>query len=72
LEAFGSGTAAVISPVGVLSYKDREIPINNKKLGELAQKLYTYLTRYQWGLEEDVFGWRERIDQLQLETITNP
>jgi branched-chain amino acid aminotransferase len=72
VEAFGTGTAAVISPVGVLSYREKEIAINNKKLGELAQRLYTYLTRYQWGEEEDVFGWRERIDQIDLEQLTNP
>jgi branched-chain amino acid aminotransferase len=72
IEAFGSGTAAVISPVGLLCYQEREIAINDRKVGELAQRLYTYLIRYQWGEEEDSFGWRERIDQLDLEQLTNP
>jgi len=72
IEAFGTGTAAVIAPVGSLSYKEQEIAISDKKLGDLAQRLYTYLTRYQWGEEEDIFGWRERIDQLDLDQLTNP
>lgn len=71
LEAFGTGTAAVISPVGVLSHKGRETQINNNKTGELAQRLYTYLTRLQHGEEEDVFGWIERIDGLDLEKLAN-
>jgi len=72
VEAFGSGTAAVISPVGVLTYKEKEVPVNNRKVGELSQKLYTYLTRYQWGEEEDIFDWRERIDQLDIERLAQP
>jgi branched-chain amino acid aminotransferase len=72
LEIFGSGTAAVISPVGVLSYKGVETVIGDNRTGELAQRLYDYLTRYQWGLEEDVFGWRERIDELDLEQLARP
>ena len=63
-EAFGSGTAAVISPVGLLSYKGREVTINDNKTGEFSQKVYDYLTRLQRGYEEDKFGWVERIDQL--------
>ncbi len=63
-EAFGTGTAAVISPVGLLSYKGKEISINDNKTGEFSQKIYDYLTRLQRGYEEDKFGWVERIDQL--------
>lgn len=68
-EAFGTGTAAVISPVGVLSHKGKEVVINNNRTGELAQKLYDYLTKVQRGLIEDEFGWTERIDGLELEEI---
>ena len=39
-EVFGSGTAAVISPVGTLRYEDREIVINNNEPGKITQKLY--------------------------------
>ncbi|HEY3353930.1 MAG TPA: branched-chain amino acid aminotransferase [Polyangia bacterium] len=71
LEAFGSGTAAVIAPVGVLSYKGKEVTINDNRTGELAQKLYTFLTRLQRGLEEDTFGWVERIDQLDVDELAS-
>ena len=56
-EAFGTGTAAVISPVGQLYYKGEEIVINDFKTGELTQKLYDTLTGIQWGRLEDKYGW---------------
>ena len=56
-EAFGTGTAAVISPVGQLYYKGEEIVINDFKTGELTQKLYDTLTGIQWGRLEDQYGW---------------
>lgn len=56
-EAFGTGTAAVISPVGQLYYKGDEVVINNFKTGELTQKLYDTLTSIQWGKLPDKFGW---------------
>jgi len=56
-EAFGTGTAAVISPIGELNYKgDIEI-VNNFKTGELTAKLYNELTQIQWGKKEDPYGW---------------
>ncbi len=60
-EAFGIGTAAVIAPVGALSYKDREYMINDFKIGSLAQKLYDELTGIQWGKKPDNYGWTENI-----------
>jgi branched-chain amino acid aminotransferase len=71
LEAFGTGTAAVISPVGVLSYKGREVTINNNQTGELSRRLYDYLGKLQHGEEPDKFGWVERIDKLDLEALAN-
>lgn len=68
-EGFGTGTAAVISPVGMLGYKGRDFLINNNKTGPVAQRLYDYLTRLQHGEEEDIFGWVERIDQLSIEEL---
>lgn len=56
-EAWGTGTAAVISPIGVLNYKGEIIKVNNEKIGELTQKLYDYLTGIQVGKIADPFGW---------------
>ncbi|HHT86968.1 MAG TPA: branched-chain amino acid aminotransferase [Clostridiales bacterium] len=56
-EAFGTGTAAVISPVGMLAYKDEQIIINNRKIGELSMTLYNTLTGIQRGRIKDKFGW---------------
>ncbi len=56
-EVFGSGTAAVISPVGELKYNDKIMTINQGKIGELSQKLYDELTAIQWGKTKDNFGW---------------
>ena len=60
-EAFGTGTAAVVSPVGELLYKDDSVTINNFKTGELTQKLYDYLTGIQWGEVEDKYGWTVEV-----------
>ena len=56
-EAFGTGTAAVISPVGELKYGDKVMVLNNGEIGEISQKLYDTLTGIQWGKVEDKFGW---------------
>ncbi len=56
-EAFGSGTAAVVSPIGSLIYKDKEYVVNGGKIGKLTQHLYDTLTSIQWGKAEDKFGW---------------
>ncbi len=56
-ECFGTGTAAVISPVGKLRYKDDVFEINNNEIGEVSQKLYDTITGIQWGKCEDEFNW---------------
>ena len=56
-ECFGTGTAAVISPVGKLRYKDDVMTINGGGIGEISQKLYDTVTGIQWGTAEDKFGW---------------
>ncbi|MBD8005039.1 branched-chain amino acid aminotransferase [Bacillus norwichensis] len=61
-EAFGSGTAAVISPIGELFWKNEKMLINNGKTGELSLKVYTSLTGIQTGKEEDPFGWRIKVE----------
>lgn len=61
-EMWGCGTAAVVSPVGRLSYKGKEYIINDGKIGETTQMLYDALTDIQWGRAEDKFGWIVKID----------
>jgi len=56
-EAWGTGTAAVISPIGKISYQDKEHIIGGFKIGELTQKLYDTVTGIQWGKIADPFGW---------------
>ncbi|MBR3972315.1 MAG: branched-chain amino acid aminotransferase [Ruminococcus sp.] len=56
-EVFGTGTAAVISPVGTLRYKDDVMTIGDGSIGELSQKLYDTVTGIQNGTVEDEFGW---------------
>ena len=56
-EAWGCGTAAVISPVGKLAYNGKEYVINNGKIGELTQHLYDILTGIQWGKLPDTHNW---------------
>ena len=56
-EVFGTGTAAVISPVGELSWKDEVFVINKGETGELSRKLYDTLTGIQTGKVEDPFNW---------------
>lgn len=60
-EVFGTGTAAVISPVGALVYKEEELTINNFQIGDLTQKLYDHLTGIQWGRIEDNYNWTRLV-----------
>ncbi|MBQ8406467.1 MAG: aminotransferase class IV, partial [Clostridia bacterium] len=56
-EAWGCGTAAVVSPIGTLAYQDKEYLVGGGKIGEVTQKLYDTLTGIQWGKIKDEFGW---------------
>lgn len=56
-EAWGCGTAAVVSPIGELCYNGKKYAVNGGKIGELTQHLYDTLTGIQWGKVEDTFGW---------------
>ena len=60
-EAFGSGTAAVITPVGALAFKGEEVPVGDGGVGQLTQKLYDTLTGIQYGRLPDTFGWLKKI-----------
>ena len=61
-EAWGSGTAAVISPVGEMGWGDRHVVINGGEIGELTHRLYDTLTGIQWGKIEDPYGWIVKVD----------
>ncbi|HJB25925.1 MAG TPA: branched-chain amino acid aminotransferase [Firmicutes bacterium] len=60
-EAFGTGTAAVISPIGLLKWGDKLMEIGGGKIGELSQRIYDELTAIQWGHGEDKFGWTYEV-----------
>lgn len=61
-EAFGTGTAAVVSPVGSLSYRGTEYPVNGGSAGERAKKLFDEITGIQHGEIEDRYGWVHRVE----------
>ncbi len=60
-EAWGTGTAAVVSPIGHLFYKGKEYTVADNKIGELTQKLYDELTGIQWGKVADKYGWTDEV-----------
>ena len=60
-EAFGTGTAAVISPIGELCIGEQKIVINGNQIGSLSQKLYDNLTGIQWGRLPDTMGWTTEV-----------
>ena len=60
-EVFGTGTAAVISPVGELAFEGSKITINDGAIGEVSQKLYDAITRIQAGTAPDTHGWLQAV-----------
>lgn len=60
-ESFGSGTAAVISPVGLITYRGKDMVINNGKMGEITSFLYDKITGIQSERYPDEFGWVTEI-----------
>jgi branched-chain amino acid aminotransferase len=60
-EAFGTGTAAVISPIGEFFWKDEKMLVNNGNIGKLTQDLYDTLTGIQNGTRPDPFGWAVKL-----------
>ena len=63
-EAFGSGTAAVISPVGSLYFKDHNYIINQNQVGSITTELYNKLMDIQFGRAKDPFGWVREIGRF--------
>ena len=60
-EVFGTGTAAVISPVGELAFKGRRMVINGGKIGPTTQKLYDAIVGIQYGKLADPRGWTVEV-----------
>jgi len=60
-EAFGSGTAAVVSPIGALRCGGETLSVNKGEIGEISQRLYDELTGIQWGKVADPYGWTRVI-----------
>lgn len=62
-ESFGTGTAAVISPIGTFAWGDRKITVADGGIGEVSQMLYDTITGIQNGTIEDTFGWTQPISE---------
>ncbi len=60
-EIFGTGTAAVVSPVGELKYGEKVITIGDGQVGPVARKFFDAITDIQYGKIEDPFGWIEPV-----------
>ena len=60
-EAWGCGTAAVVSPIGELAYNGEKYPVNGGAIGEVTQMLYDTLTGIQWGKIDDPYGWTVQL-----------
>ncbi|SMO96515.1 branched-chain amino acid aminotransferase [Gracilimonas mengyeensis] len=60
-EIFGSGTAAVVSPVGFINHKGRTIELDREKPGKFAKKCFDAITDIQYGRAEDKFGWVHEV-----------
>jgi len=61
-EVFATGTAAVISPVGEMLWKDRKVIVSGGEIGPLAQSLYDTITGIQYGQQPDTYGWTVRVE----------
>lgn len=60
-EAFGCGTAAVVSPIGELVFGQEQAVIHQRQIGPLTQRLYDVLTGIQYGTAPDPHGWAMRV-----------
>ena len=67
-EAFGTGTAAVISPVGEFVYRGESLVINDRNIGPVAQKFYDTITGMQYGELDDPFGW---VETMHIPDVVN-
>lgn len=63
-EAFGTGTAAVVSPIGELSYRDENFVIRGNETGPLSKAIFNAVTEIQYGFRPDRFGWMVPVSKL--------
>ncbi len=61
-ECFGTGTAAIISPVGELRWEDKVMHINNNQIGEVTHRIFNAITDIQTGDAEDEMNWVVKVD----------
>lgn len=61
-EAWGTGTAAVVSPIGLLAQGEEKVTVNGGSIGPLTQRLYDTLTGIQWGTQPDPYGWVKPVE----------
>jgi len=60
-EAFASGTAAIVSPIGKIAFRGKEYTFQDGGVGNLTRRLYDEILQIQYGEKDDPFGWRIRI-----------
>lgn len=68
-EAFGAGTAAVVTPVGRIGYRGRDLAINGGRCGPLTEALYQAITAIQYGEADDPYGWTRIVEPLAQPTV---
>jgi branched-chain amino acid aminotransferase len=61
-EVFGTGTAAVVSPVGSLRYRGEELVVIGGAPGEISRRFFDEITGIQYGEIEDRYGWVRRVE----------
>ncbi|TVQ66116.1 MAG: branched-chain amino acid aminotransferase [Balneolaceae bacterium] len=61
-EVFGAGTAAVISPVGRIHHRGKELALDTQNIGPFAMKMFEAITSLQYGKTEDTYGWIHPVD----------
>jgi len=60
-EVFGAGTAAVISPVGLIHHNEKTITLDQEKIGPFAKKMFDAITGIQYGNQTDPHGWTHPV-----------
>ena len=68
-EMWGTGTAAVVSPVGELGFRDERVTINGGQTGPLTQKLYDAIVAIQYAESPDPHGWTESLRPFQVRQV---
>ena len=63
-EMWGTGTAAVVSPVGTLGYKGEDVTINRGETGEVTRRLYDSIVGIQYGRTNDPHGWTSVVEPV--------